>query len=64
MNTPVVMGDPNATIQAKLHSAKFSLGDSNFYSLTLGSDGCIYYTLSSHDKDCHGRFYRYDHALF
>lgn len=60
MTSDVVCSDPNATIEAKLHSAKFALGDSNFYSLTLGSDGCIYYTLSSHDKDCHGRFYRYD----
>ncbi|MBT3374699.1 MAG: hypothetical protein HN742_28665 [Lentisphaerae bacterium] len=60
MTDTVVKGDRNATIEAKLHSAGFALGDSNFYSLTLGSDGCIYYTLSSHDRDCHGRFYRYD----
>ena len=42
MTGTVVKADPNATIEAKLHSARFALGDSNFYSLTLGSDGCIY----------------------
>jgi hypothetical protein len=31
-----------------------------FYSLDTASDGCVYYTLSSHNIDTHGRVYRYD----
>ena len=36
------------------------MADSNFYSLTCGSDNLLYYTLCSHNIDTHGRVYRYD----
>lgn len=46
-------------IIAKLHPSGFDLSDSNFYSLNVLSDGNVYYTLSSHNVDTHGRIYRY-----
>jgi hypothetical protein len=45
-----------------LYPAGFERGDSNFYSLTITSDGCIYYTISCHRLDTHGRVYRYNPA--
>ena len=51
---------PDAVIPATLHPSGFDQSDSNFYSMSLISDGCVYYTLSTHDKDTHGRCYRYD----
>ena len=53
---------PDAVIPARLHPSGFEKSDSNFFSLTLASDGRLYYTLSSHDVDTHGRIFRYDPA--
>ena len=36
---------PNAVIPARLHASGFGKSDSNFYSLSLASDGNVYYTL-------------------
>lgn len=47
-------------IRCRLHESGFELADSNFYSLTITSDGAVYYTLSCHNIDVHGRVYRYD----
>ncbi|MEX0744279.1 MAG: hypothetical protein WD118_01645 [Phycisphaeraceae bacterium] len=51
---------PAHTARARLHESGFALSDSNFYSLSRASDGCIYYTLCSHDIDTHGQVYRHD----
>ena len=51
---------PNAVIPARLHASGFEKSDSNFYSLSLASDGNLYYTLCSHDLNTHGRVYRYE----
>ncbi len=51
---------PNAVIPARLHASGFEKSDSNFYSLSPASDGNVYYTLSSHDLNTHGRVYRYE----
>ena len=53
---------PNAVIPARLHASGFEKADSNFYSLSLASDGNVYYTLCSHDLNTHGRVYRYEPA--
>ncbi len=53
---------PNAVIPAQLHPSGFKKSDSNFYSLSLASDGNLYYTLSSHDLNTPGRVYRYEPA--
>ncbi len=47
-------------IRCRLHESGFKLADSNFYSLTIASDGRIYYTLCSHNIDTHGRVFRHD----
>lgn len=47
-------------ISCRLHPSGFAKADSNFYSLDIAGDGCLYYTLSSHNIDTHGRVYRYD----
>ena len=47
-------------IECRLHESGFELSDSNFYSLTIASDGSVYYTLCCHNIDTHGRVYRYD----
>jgi hypothetical protein len=52
--------DTGKIITAKLHPSGFHRADSNFYSLTVGNDNNLYYTLCSHDIDTHGRVYRYD----
>jgi len=57
-----VQSTPDVTLDARLHPSGFALADSNFYSLNLASDGRLYYTLSSHNIDTHGRVYRYDPA--
>jgi hypothetical protein len=38
------------------------MSDSNFDSLSIASDGCLYYTLCSHNIDTHARVYRFDPA--
>jgi hypothetical protein len=48
------------TIEARLHDSHFSKSDSNFNSMSILEDGNVYYTLSSHDIDTHGRVYRYN----
>lgn len=53
---------PAPVVPARLHESGFAKADSNFHSLTLAGDGRVYYTLSSHDIDTHGRCYRYDPA--
>lgn len=45
---------------ARLHPSGFRRSDSNFFSLSLASDGRLYYTLSSHHIEAHARIYRYD----
>ena len=51
---------PDAVITATLHPSHFRMSDSNFDSVSIASDGCIYYTLCSHDIDTHARVYRLD----
>jgi len=53
-------GDGKAVIPCRLHPSGFARADSDFYSLDIASDGCVYYTLSSHNIDTHARVYRYD----
>src|SRR5574340_112706 len=36
------------------------MSDSNFDSVSVASDGCVYYTLCSHNIDTHARVYRFD----
>ena len=49
-------------IPTRLHPSGFDQADSNFSALSAASDGRIYYVLSSHDIDTHGRCFRYDLA--
>ena len=49
-------------VPVTLHPSGFDKSDSNFFSLTVASDGNVYYTLCSHDVDTHGRVYRYTPA--
>lgn len=51
---------PDGVLPAALHPSGFLMSDSNFDSLTIASDGCVYYTLCSHDVDTHARVYRFD----
>ena len=51
------------TLTARLHPSGFTRSDSNFYSLTLGSDSRLYYTLCSHNIETHARVYRHDPAI-
>lgn len=51
---------PDATLTCTLHPSGFAQSDSNFDSLSIASDGRVYYTLCSHDVDTHARIYRYD----
>jgi hypothetical protein len=53
-----VKSTPDATITATLHPSNFKECDSNFDSLSLVSDGSLFYTLCSHDIDTHARVYR------
>lgn len=46
-------------LKAKVHPAGV-ITDSHFYSATLASDGCIYYTLCTHKHDKHGQMCRYE----
>lgn len=48
----------NGIITAHLHKSGFAMCDSNFDSLSITSDGSLYYTLCSHDIDTHGRIFR------
>jgi hypothetical protein len=52
----------DTVIPARLHASGFEKSDSNFYSLSVASDGNLYYTLCTHDIDRHGRIYRYEPA--
>jgi len=47
------------SVIAKLHPVDFSFSDSNFNSLTVFDDE-VFYTLSSHDLNVHGRAFRYN----
>ncbi len=51
---------PGAVIAAKLHPSHFEMSDSNFDSVSIASDGCVYYTLCSHSIDTHARVYRFN----
>ncbi len=53
-------GSDSTVIPARLYDSGFALSDSNFYSLSLASDGCIYYTLCTHNIDAHGQVCRHD----
>jgi len=55
-----VSGASATVIAATLHPSHFPMSDSNFDSLTIASDGRLYYTLCSHDIDTHARVYRFD----
>jgi hypothetical protein len=55
-----VKSTPNAVIRARLHPSGFEKSDANFYSLSQASDGNLYYVLSSHDLNTHGRAFRYE----
>ncbi|HOI55462.1 MAG TPA: hypothetical protein PLP01_09460 [Phycisphaerae bacterium] len=52
--------DQEKVIPCRLHLSGFEKADSNFYSLTIVGDGSLYFTLSTHNIDTHGRVYRYD----
>jgi hypothetical protein len=52
----------SSVITCRVHPSGFERADSNFYSLNIASDLCVYYTLSSHNIDTHARVYRYDPA--
>lgn len=54
--------DSSAVIPCRLYPSGFAQADSNFYSLTIASDGCLYYTLCTHKLDYHGRVYRLNPA--
>ena len=58
MSANTLSSTPDAVITARLHPSHFEKCDSNFDSLSLASDGCVYYTLCSHDIDTHARVYR------
>lgn len=49
---------PAAVITCTLHPSGFARSDSNFDSLSVASNGCLYYTLCSHHIDTHARVYR------
>lgn len=51
---------PDAVITAHLHPSHFDKSDSNYDSLSVASDGNLYYTLCSHDIDTHARVYRHE----
>ena len=51
---------PDAVLSARLYPSHFSMSDSNFDSLSLASDGNLYYTLCSHNIDTHARVYRFN----
>jgi hypothetical protein len=51
---------PDAIIPCRLHPSNFKLSDANFYCLSGAGDGNVYYTLSSHNIDAAGRFFRYE----
>ncbi|MBN2583645.1 MAG: hypothetical protein JXL80_11300 [Planctomycetes bacterium] len=53
-------GSNGSVVPCRLHLSGFEKADSNFYSLTVASDRCLYFTLSTHNIDTHGRVYRYD----
>jgi hypothetical protein len=54
------LNSPDATLPCTLLASGFAECDSNFDSLSVASDGCVYYTLCTHNVDTHARIYRYD----
>ncbi len=50
---------PDAVIATSLHAAGFAEVDSDFDSISVASDGNVYYTLGTHHIDAHARVYRY-----
>jgi len=59
MDASMLESTPDAVITARVHPSRFGMSDSNFDSLSLASDGSLYYTLCSHDIDTHARVYRF-----
>ena len=55
-------GDSQAIIPCRIYPSGFTEADSNFYSLTVASDQCLYYTLCTHKLDSNGRVYRLNPA--
>ena len=60
MSAGQLVAQQRKTISCHLHESGFTRSDSNFYSLSIASDGCVYYTLCSHNIDTHGRVYQHD----
>ncbi len=54
--------DSNRVIPAKIHPSGFTRADSCWNSLSLASDGRLYFTLSIHAIDGYARLFRYDPA--
>jgi len=54
--------DSNRVIPAKIHPSGFKRADSCWNSLSLASDGRLYFTLSIHAIDGYARLFRYDPA--
>ncbi len=60
MDVNVLKSTPDAVITARLHPSHFKMSDSNYDSLSLASDGNLYYTLCSHNIDTYARVYRFN----
>lgn len=58
MNASDLSSTPDTELIAQLHPSHFEKCDSNFDSCSVASDGCVYFTLCSHDIDTHARIYR------
>ena len=58
METDTQKSTPDAVLTATIHPSHFAMSDSNFDSLSIVSDGRLYYTLCSHDVDTHARVCR------
>ena len=58
MATDQQKSTPDAVLTAIVHPSHFAMSDSNFDSLSIVSDGRLYYTLCSHDVDTHARVCR------
>lgn len=59
MDTTMRKDTPEAVLTARVYPSQFNRSDCNFDSLSLASDGNLYYTLCSHDIDTHARVYRF-----
>ena len=60
MDIITLKSTPDAVLTARVYPSQFTMSDSNFDSLSLASDGNLYYTLCSHNMDTHARVYRFD----